>query len=731
MKFIKNMSIKASISILVVFTVIAFLGIILFGFNRISDEVESRLGDNQLIIQSLHDEMEQTITNNLAQVSEQVNSGFSIFLNKMREITETIEHDHILQALTNPEFAVNGPYEGTPYEILPAKNRYRINELLTPYFANLVGGIHEIQYAYIGTPDQAMYIGPLDDFDFTTFDPTSRPWYQDAVAKPQDHVWTDPYIDAITSQPIMTLAKAIMTPTEEGNSRLLGVIGLDFSLDTLAANVSTVKIGESGYAFLLDANGALMYHPEWHEQIGEVLDGYEFLDDVYGGDAGLLEYTLDGQEMIGYYVTNEITGWKLVITAPEEELLSVQKVINQVETHNESILTGLNDSERWIMLVFIGTGILIMMLGIWIAHMYSRGVSRRIYTVSTAMDKVSGGDLTQSITVSGDQNEISQLGRHFNEMVGDLKQLVQSNLSTSAQITEASQTLRDVSQRSSAGAANIQHIVDEISSFLGHQAQSARQTGEVLASFTEAMEQVMDAIEQVDRTVRHSHDVSLQGSSSIANLEEASNRNLDLAKTVTHNIEELSNQMSKVYEFTTVIQEIAASTNLLALNASIEATRAGDEGLGFAVVAQEVRKLAEQSARSAKDISDSIRHIQAYLEETVRNIRKTEQMAHQQHEVLALSKEGFDRIERAIDEIHSRMEGARRYIGEIRTKSDALVESMHHNIEEGDTAARYVVNIHHTLEEQFQAIKEVATSSDELSTITETLTRESRKFKTE
>lgn len=729
MNYMKNLSIKASISLLVAFTVFIFLGIVLYGFNQVSTKVADGLGESQHVIESLNDEMEQMITNNLAQLSEQVNSGFSIFLNKMKEIASTVESDSILEPLIEHESIPNGPYEGTPYAILPPHNKHELNEVFTPYFANLVRGIEEVQFAYIGTPDKAMYIGPLDDFDFTAFDPTSRPWYQDAVARPDDYIWTDPYIDAITGQPVMTLAKAVRA--QHADQRFIGVVGLDFSLQTLASNVNTVKFGEHGYAFLLDASGVLMTHPYWEDRIGESMLDYDFLQDVYGADEGILRYTLDEQAMIGYFVTNEITGWKLVITAPEQELLGIQDVIRQVEVQNESILSGLNDSERSIMLLFLGIGVLLIVLGIWIAHVYSRSMNRRIQFVNDAMDNVSKGDLTQTIDVGSEQNEISALSRNFNTMVGDLKQLVQSNLSISAQISQASQTLQDMSRRSADGAENIQHIVNEISTYLEKQAQSSMETGKVIESFTAEMEQVMQAIGQVDQTVQQSYEVSRKGSSSIGQLEEATAKNLELTKTVTANVRELSEQMNAIYSFSTIIQEIAANTNLLALNASIEASRAGDEGRGFAVVAMEVRKLAEQSAQSAKDIADRIQHIQTHFDETVNNIVQTEQMAHQQHEVLTFSKEGFDRIQASIDNIRSRMEATGGFIEDMRMKTEVLVDSIQQSIEDSEQASTYVMSIHHTLDEQFQAIKEVSSSTDELTNITETLNRESRKFKTE
>lgn len=727
MKLIKNLSIKASISLLVVSTVLLFLTVVLFGFNRISTEVEADLGVNQREIESLHGEMEETIVHNLGQLSHQANTGFSLFLNKMREVAMIVEHDPLLHRLSEQEWPEGGQEE-TPYAILPPANKQGINERLTPYFSNIVSGIEDIQFAYIGTQDGAMYIGPLGDYDFTEFDPRARPWYQDAMQQPDAHVWTDPYIDAITGELVMTLAKAVAGNGED--REMLGVIGLDFSLDAIASAVQTMEIGQTGYAFLMDQNGILLSHPEWVDQLGaDIRSSYDFLGKVYEENEGVLHFVMNDAEMLGYFVTNELTGWKLVMAAPADELLGVQHVIREVEDQNQSILSKLKDSQQQITYIFLGIGVLLVALGVGIAHMYSRGMNKRIQSVNVAMNKVSKGDLTPWLATGSEQNEIGQLSRHFNEMIGDLKQLVGTNLSIAGQIADASQRLRIVSDESSVGAETIQQVVDEISGYMKRQAEAAQQMGRVVESFSEDMQDISEVIRQAEEAVEHSRGVSEKGSASITDLDEASRQNLDLARTVTSNIEALSQQMNDVYGFATTIQDIAENTNLLALNASIEAARAGEHGQGFAIVAQQVRKLADQSSASAREISDSIHSIQKHLQATVYNIQQTEQIAGQQYEVLALSKEGFDRIQSAIEDLRLRMSETGESVGRLSGKSDTLVQTIEESIQESEQAALYVTSIHQTLQEQVDAIRQVSAATDELTHITETLNKESGKFK--
>lgn len=167
MNILKHLSIKASISFLVIFTIIIFSAVVLIGFNQVSTQTSKSLGDNQQIIEALHEETEATMFDNLSQLTHQVDDSFSLFLNKMKEVLSTIENNQNLEVLDKHNALPSGPYKGTPYQILPPVNKYQVNEKLVPYFTHIQEGIPEIQFAYIGTPDGAMYIGPLGDYNFT------------------------------------------------------------------------------------------------------------------------------------------------------------------------------------------------------------------------------------------------------------------------------------------------------------------------------------------------------------------------------------------------------------------------------------------------------------------------------------------------------------------------------------------------------------------------------------
>lgn len=168
----------------------------------------------------------------------------------------------------------------------------------------------------------------------------------------------------------------------------------------------------------------------------------------------------------------------------------------------------------------------------------------------------------------------------------------------------------------------------------------------------------------------------------------------------------------------------------MALNASIEAAHAGEHGQGFAVVAAQVRKLADQAGDSAMQIAESLDQMQTQMNETVQNIKETEQTASSQHEVLALSKTSFSRIQSAIEKISGQMKAASEVVELFQAKSMDLAMASDEGRSASSQAVSYVSNIHSTLSEQLQALAEVSASTEHLNNVYHALETEIRRFKT-
>lgn len=725
-RFLRNISIKASITLLITVTVLIYSVITLSGYTQMTNDIGANLEENQQMIQTLNQETEATIENNLEQMTVQMNQSFVLFLNKMKQILQTMEQGEKLDVLSEHEQIPQGQTNGTPYEILPPENREDVNRSLIPYFANMVNGIEEIQYAYVGTPDQAMYIGPLGDFDFKEYDPTDRPWYQNAVQEPDRYIWTDPYIDAITEKPVMTLAKAVSR-----NDELTGVTAMDFSLDTLSETVTDIKIADQGYAMLLDRNGVLLAHPHAEDRLGEnVKTSFPFLEPVFQGEEGILNYTSEGTERIGYYVTNEETGWKLVTTVPKNEMFNVNQVIENMDNQNESILTGLNERKTQMTFWFVGLGLLLVVSGFIVAHFYSRSVSRFISRINQAMVQLAGGDLTQHVpTDDRNQNEFTQLSSNFNQMAEELRSLVQANVDVSTRVDEASSGMVAVSNRTQAGAERMNHSINDTLHIIEQQTQEMQEMNDTVHQFSQYVQEVGEASQDIERSVEETNRVNQEAASSISALEKSAENNLEASDVLSEHMLELNEQVKTVEEFTSTIQDIAGQTGLLALNAAIEAARVGEEGNGFAVVADEIRKLSDQSSTSAQEIEETIQKTNEKVRLTVNSLDESKRSAYEHRDVFQNSKHAFESVEENIKKIGTHMNRVSEIVGELVHKNQELKQTMANNKTLNDESARLAEDIWGIVDEQAEAIQEAAASTEQLSVASEQLHREIPKFK--
>ena len=163
------------------------------------------------------------------------------------------------------------------------------------------------------------------------YDATQRPWYKQALASRGQVIITPPYKDDVTGSTVVGIAKTV-----EKNGQVVGVVGMDCSLDTLASRMSTKKVGTTGYVFISDIDGKVISHPK-KEVIGtDAAAKLSIWTKVKSEDNGFVEYDYNGEKKFGVYASNKLTGWKLVATLNQTELTSDTKTILQTTFLNNT-----------------------------------------------------------------------------------------------------------------------------------------------------------------------------------------------------------------------------------------------------------------------------------------------------------------------------------------------------------------------------------------------------------
>lgn len=545
-------------------------------------------------------------------------------------------------------------------------------------FATFIKNHENAQLIFMGTENKKMYTTPVIELP-AGFDPTSRPWYQKAKQKPDEVIWTEPYIDAASGEPIVTLAKAVT----QGN-RVIGVIGIDMSLGTIAKIVNEQKVGYNGYPFLFDQNAFAIVHPKYQ---GKDMSDNEVVKRLYTKEVDSFEYEQDNEKRLMYYTTIPELGWKVGAVYKEKDLLAVSNSIQQK------------------MLVISIIAIAISLIA---AYLLARSIVKPLTQLTEQVQKVANGDLTVTVKNKA-KDEIGQLANHFNFMVNEMRGIIQQVNRSINELAASADHLSAVSEETMATSEQVANAINDIAKGTSEQASDLDSMNDRTNELSRQMETVAESAAEMQTLSSQTKAASHSGIEKLNVLQLKSNEAKDELFAVEKVMNDLVEKMKQIDEVIQTITAISAQTNLLALNASIEAARAGEHGKGFAVVADEVRKLAEQSAQATELIRQTIASIQQQTDMAKEAVERSKVMNTEQQVAVETTANSFN-------EITSMMEGLAAAISNITDE----VKNMNENKNQVVEAMQSISAI---AQQSAAAAEEVAASSDDqlraLSTVTE------------
>ncbi|MEC0968408.1 methyl-accepting chemotaxis protein [Bacillus altitudinis] len=529
------------------------------------------------------------------------------------------------------------------------------------------------------------------------YDPTTRDWYKAAMQDEKgEPVVTNPYISATTNGMVVTIAQRL----KDGS----GAIGIDIDVQDIVDKIKDIKIGREGYPIIANKNKQIVAHPE--EKSGSAVT--ENISSIlYSSKEGTSTYENKGEQKRLVFVTNDLTGWKIAGTMFVSETEEAAQPV-----WNSAIILLISS--------FILGGIAIF----FIVRSITIGL-RRLVDFS---EKVSEGDLTETLETKS-KDEIGDLTRSFSKMSESLREVIRAVQQSVDNVASASEELTASASQTSQATEHITMSIEQFSNGNEAQNEKVESSTNQLVAMNEGLQGMSQTSSEVTAVSIQSTEAAGQGGrivESTANQMKHIDTSVQEAEQVMKELEYKSKDITSILN---VINGIADQTNLLALNAAIEAARAGESGRGFSVVAEEVRKLAVQSADSAKEIEKLIQEIVLEISKSQDMFKAVNREVNAGLGMTEEAKESFQNIYEAAEGMSKKLTQLNDTAVDLSSGSKLVSQAMQEMRQVSRESAANIQDIAASAEEQLASMEEISSSSVTLANMAEELKELTSQFK--
>ena len=535
---------------------------------------------------------------------------------------------------------------------------------------------------------------------------TKRPWYIECK-KANKLIFTDPYKDVNTGGMVISAA---MPYARQGAPE--GALCEDIKIDTLIAQAKAIKYKGQGKGMIVNpASGIVIASANEEENLKPVTENpylKERMAEMASNKKGYFTSEAGGESKVIAYDRIPATGWIAVVSAPEDFVFA--------ELRNLRLMYGA--------VTIVGVALIAAAL-----LFFSNGIVKQVIALTGHINEMANGNLRLEPLAANSTDEFGQMATGFNSMMKNIRELISQMTRSAEQVAASSEELTASSQQAAEAATHVAQTVTEVAGGMDKQLTSVDQAKQNIDNafvdinaMTEKAATVAENTEQMAGAADHGAELMTNAMDKMNGIEQSVANSAQVVKKLGEN----SKQIGAIVES---ISAIADQTNLLALNAAIEAARAGEAGRGFSVVAEEVRKLAEQSQQSAEEIKQRISAIQDDTAEAVVAMEAGTNEVALGTQAIREVGEQFQDITARVSSIKTEMEEINHAVQTVETGMQGIVAAMDNIDEVSRATSEETQTISAAAEEQSASSQEIASASHALADLATELQDATGKFK--